>query len=129
MIHLATRALFAMTMGQNSSPTPPRSIDEETLETVRAALAAHLRHQPAQQPDMLHEALHAMTREAREKSILPEHLLVALKDIWYSLPEVRAKENGEQARVLQRVVSMCIREYFGEPRKDLGARVEELGKN
>jgi len=114
MIHLATRALSAMTMGQNSSPTPPRSLGEETIESVRAALAAHLRQKPAQDADDLHEALHAMAREAREKAILPEHLLVALKDIWYSLPDVRGKENGEQARVLQRVVSMCIREYFGE---------------
>ena len=105
-----------MTMGQNSSPTPPRSLDEETIETVRTALTAHLRLQPTQESDTLHEALQAMAREAREKSILPEHLLVALKDIWYSLPDVRAKENGEQARVLQRVVSLCIREYFGEPR-------------
>jgi hypothetical protein len=103
-----------MTMGPNSSSTPPRSLDEETIESVRAALAAHLRQQSAREADTLHDALQAMAREAREKSILPEHLLVALKDIWYSLPEVRAKENGEQARVLQRVVSMCIREYFGE---------------
>ena len=55
-----------------------------------------------------------MAAEARQKSILPEHLLVALKHIWFSLPEVHAmRERAEQARLLQRVVSMCIKEYFG----------------
>jgi hypothetical protein len=51
--------------------------------------------------------------EAREKAILPEHLLIALKDVWSNLPEVRTMpETGQQVRLLQRVVTMCIKEYY-----------------
>jgi hypothetical protein len=54
-----------------------------------------------------------MAAEARSKSIPPEQLLVVLKDIWYSLPGVRGmSEPVEQVRLLQRVVTMCIKEYY-----------------
>ena len=45
--------------------------------------------------------------------MLPEQLLVVLKDIWSGLPEVRSMTNSrEQIRLLQRVVTMCIKEYY-----------------
>ena len=103
-----------MIMGQDSSPTPPRSLDEGTIESVRAALVRHLRDSAVDDAGALRDALHRMANEAHRKSILPEHLLITLKEIWYALPEVRVKENGDQTRLLQRVVSMCIREYFEE---------------
>jgi hypothetical protein len=54
-----------------------------------------------------------MAGEARSKSMLPEQLLVVLKDIWYALPAVRAIDDaGAQIRLLQRVVTMCIKEYY-----------------
>ena len=54
-----------------------------------------------------------MSAEARERAILPEQLLVVLKDVWGTLPEVRAMTDaGEQVRLLQRVVTMCIKEYY-----------------
>jgi hypothetical protein len=61
----------------------------------------------------LREALDTMASEARAKSMLPEQLLIVLKDMWYSLPEVRAIEDSSaQIRLLQRVVTMCIKEYY-----------------
>jgi hypothetical protein len=54
-----------------------------------------------------------MAGEARARSILPEQLLVVLKDVWSSLPEVRSThESREQISLLQRVVTMCIKEYY-----------------
>jgi hypothetical protein len=53
--------------------------------------------------------------EAREKAILPEHLLMILKDMWSALPGVRnMPETSQQVRVQQRVVTMCIKEYFSD---------------
>ncbi len=47
--------------------------------------------------------------------ILPEHLLVALKDMWTALPEIRAvPRTAQQVQLLQRVVTMCIKEYYSE---------------
>jgi hypothetical protein len=54
-----------------------------------------------------------MAREARDTAMPPEQLLVVLKDVWYSLPVVRQPKTPEdQVRLLQRVVTMCIKEYY-----------------
>jgi hypothetical protein len=101
-----------MMMAHDSSPTPPSGLAEETTDAVRAALVAYLRA-PATSTE-LRAALNRMADEARTKAILPEHLLVTLKHLWGSLPEVRSVGDvDEQTRMLQRVVTMCIREYYG----------------
>ena len=101
-----------MMMAHDSSPTPPSGLAEETTEAVRAALVSYL-HAPGSSTE-LRAALNRMAEEARTKAILPEHLLVALKQLWGSLPDVRAiGDADEQTRMLQRVVTMCIREYYG----------------
>ena len=42
-----------------------------------------------------------------------EELLVLLKDVWFGLPAIRRMKEGEaQSRLLQRVVTLCIREYY-----------------
>jgi hypothetical protein len=126
-----------MTMAHDSAPGSA-SLDDQTIEAVRAALRKYIsapasarepaprpgedsipRFAPAAHPassgDELHAALHLMAAEARAKSVLPETLLVVLKDIWYSLPGVSAKrEQSEQVRLLQRVVTMCIKEYYAD---------------
>ncbi len=100
-----------MMMAQDSSPTPPSGLAEDTTNAVRAALLKYLR-EPASAND-LRDALNHMAEEARTKAILPEHLLVTLKHLWSSLPEVRSIGDAEeQTRMLQRVVTMCIREYY-----------------
>jgi hypothetical protein len=40
-------------------------------------------------------------------------VLIALKHIWISLPEVRVMaDTGNQMLLLERVVTMCIKEYY-----------------
>jgi allophanate hydrolase subunit 1 len=101
-----------MMMAHDSSPTPPSGLAEDTIKAVRDALVRYLQA-PASTSD-LREALHQMADEARSKAILPEHLLITLKHVWGSLPDVRSVGDTEQqTRMLQRVVTMCIREYYG----------------
>src|SRR5687768_6200456 len=101
-----------MMMAHDSSPPPTAALDEETVARARVALSNYLEDSDAAGPE-LRNALDAMATEARAKSMLPEQLLVVLKDIWYALPAVRALEDsGAQIRLLQRVVTMCIKEYY-----------------
>jgi hypothetical protein len=101
-----------MMMAHDSSPPPSRGLAKETVERVRLALSGYLA-QPDGDGQDLRGALDAMAAEAREKRMLPEQLLVVLKDLWYSLDEVRAiEDSGAQIRLLQRVVTMCIKEYY-----------------
>jgi hypothetical protein len=100
-----------MMMAYDSSQTPPSRLDDATLEALRAALRQYLIDDSS--PEPLQGALARMASEARDKRMMPEHLLIALKDTWAALPEVRAlPETGHQVRMLQRVVTMCIKEYF-----------------
>lgn len=89
------------------------ALAEETIESVRAALRQYVESPEPGEP--LRATLRAMASEAHEKALLPEELLVVLKDIWYSLPVVRGMtEPGDQIRLLQRVVTMCIKEYYAD---------------
>ena len=99
-------------MVHDSSPGPG-SLSDATIQAVRSALNAYVSAPGS--GEGLGRALHAMAAEAREQSMLPEQLLVVLKDIWYSLPIVRSiKEPNEHVRLLQRVVTMCIKEYYAD---------------
>lgn len=99
-------------MAHDSSPGPG-SLSDETVEAVRSALLGYV--DVPERGERLGRALHAMAAEAREQEMRPERLLIVLKDIWYSLPSVRAlKEPADQVRLLQRVVTMCIREYYAD---------------
>jgi hypothetical protein len=99
-----------MMMAHDSRPGP-RGLAQETIEAVSAALAQYIA--APGESDALRVSLHRMAAEARERAIVPEQLLVILKDIWFSVPMVRDIENSEdQVGLLQRVVTMCIREYY-----------------
>ncbi len=101
-----------MMMAHDSSPGR-NALTEETIDDVREALAGYVQSPAA--GEGLGLALRDMAAEARDRSMLPEQLLVVLKDIWYSLPTVRGmKEPADQVRLLQRVVTMCIKEYYAE---------------
>ena len=101
-----------MMMAFDSSRTPPSRLDDATIATMQVALRAYLAN-PAERAQ-LQRALTAVASEARTRDILPEHLLVALKGVWNALPEVRAiADANEQTRLLQRVVTLCIKEYYG----------------
>jgi hypothetical protein len=101
-----------MMMAHDSSPPANPGLAEETIARARLALSRYLEN-PDAGGDDLRDALDAVAADARSKSMLPEQLLVVLKDIWYALPAVRAMDDsGAQIRLLQRVVTMCIKEYY-----------------
>jgi hypothetical protein len=101
-----------MMMAHDSSPPPAAELAEETVSRARDALSLYL-EAPDRNGPPLRDALDAMATEARAKSMLPEQLLIVLKEIWYGLPAVRAlDDSGAQIRMLQRVVTMCIKEYY-----------------
>ena len=100
-----------MMMAHDSSSPPSSRLDDDTIAALRAALRQYLSN--GLSPSTVQPALVRMAAEARAKGILPEQLLIMLKDLWSSLPEVRGMvDTSEQVRLLQRVVTMCIKEYY-----------------
>jgi len=94
---------------------PDRTPDVPELNAASlAALASALQNYAHKaDPTDLQPALQCIATEAREKQMRAEQLLVVLKDIWYSVPQIAQAPQGEQQnRLLQRVVTLCIREYY-----------------
>ena len=51
--------------------------------------------------------------EAKSKGVLAEQLLLAMKDVWYSLPQVSQQAGSEvHTRLLQQLIARCIQEYY-----------------
>ena len=99
-----------MMMAHDSGQPPSGRIDDASLDAVRLALRAYLHDADA---SALQASLLLVSIEARARNVLPEQLLVTLKELWNTLPEVRAMSDaGQQVRLLQRVVTMCIHEYY-----------------
>jgi hypothetical protein len=100
-----------MMMAFDSSHPPPSRLDDATVAAVRDALRLYLSDDS--DPAALQDALVRMSTEARKKQLQAEQLLVQLKETWSTLPEVRAMTDAaEQVHALQRVVTMCIKEYY-----------------
>ena len=98
-------------MAHDPGDTPPGRLDDASIDEVRQALRVYL--QDSRESSGLQTSLLMIATEARSRAILPEQLLVVLKDVWNGLPEVRAMTSSrEQINLLQRVVTMCIKEYY-----------------
>lgn len=101
-------------MEHDTGPMPPNELAHGTVDAVRCALERYVR-QPAAIAPELRIALHELAREARLVAMPPEQLLVVLKQMWQTLPDIaHAQDQAEQTRIMQSVVTMCIKEYFGD---------------
>jgi len=97
-------------MAHDSGPAR-EALDAETIDALRAALEQYAA--TPSRANTLAEVLRRISKEAHEKSVLPEHLLMVVKDVWNSLPSVRGmSEPADQVKLLQRVVTMAIKEYY-----------------
>lgn len=97
-------------MAFERTPTP-HDLDPQTISDLRAALQKSADR--GTHGDDLRDVLCRAADEARRKGIQAEHLLLALKDIWYSLPEIAGASRGDGSQtLLQELVSRCIHEYY-----------------
>lgn len=96
-------------MAFERTPSLPE-LDPSTVEAMRAAFADSIGN--GRHGDGLHDVLCRASREAREKGIEAERLLVTLKDVWYSLPRAPRTLSDHEHTLLQELVSRCIREYY-----------------
>jgi hypothetical protein len=86
------------------------ALDPATVNDLRASLMRSA--QSGDHGDELKSLLARAAADARQKGIQAEQLLVALKDIWYSLPHLSTHPgNDVQTRLLQQLIARCIHEY------------------
>ena len=87
-----------------------RSLSEPTLEQLRRAIQER-RQSPAIGDTALQEALQAVAAEARERSLRPEELIVALKQLMDD-PRPPRPGSGDERHLREWIVTTCIRAYF-----------------
>jgi hypothetical protein len=84
------------------------------MQELRHALAEQIKHPDTPTPEV-RDLLRTIAREAREKGIRPEELLVMFKQQWQSLAETIRPQLPDQAeRVRQNLVTLCIQAYYAE---------------
>ena len=98
-------------MAFDRTPSPTATLDPRTVAELRAILGRSVIER--NHTDGLRDLLCRATEEAREKGIRAEQLLIILKEIWYSLPEVVSATSADvETALLQDLVSRCIHEYY-----------------
>ena len=95
----------------HDSSAPRRQLSAQAIARLEAALEKYL--QTGSDVGDLQAAIRSLSAEARENSIHAEQILVLLKDLWFGLPQIRTASPGDtQPELLQRAVTLCIREYY-----------------
>lgn len=101
-----------MMMARDSTPNRPELLPA-SVNSLKVALQEYLERGSDTPTVSLQSALRSIAAEAREKQMHAEQLLVILKDVWFALPDIGKVQGAElQNRMLQRVVTLCIREYY-----------------
>ena len=96
-------------MAPDTTPGRP-SLSADSVDALRSALEEYLAN--GHEIASLQPALRRIAVEAREKKIHAEQVLVLLKDVWFALPQISRPGNEPQLPLLQRVITLCIREYY-----------------
>ena len=100
--------------GGNYCPTSVSPLSESTMKELRAALADQLK-QPDGPTSALADVLKRVGKEAHQKNVPPEELIVIFKELWNSLAESLRPQNPDQyENVRQRLVTLCIQAYYAE---------------
>lgn len=87
------------------------ALDPATIADLRAALVRSL--EVGSHAEDLGVLLVRAATEARSKGLQAEQLLVVLKDMWYSLPQLSSHPSDDgQTRLLQQLIARCIQEYY-----------------
>ena len=85
---------------------------ETSLEVLRKAA---LWDGDGAAPADLRAGFGELARAARAAGLKPEQLITIVKESWGALPEVRrATDDMRMRERLSGIITVCIREYFGE---------------
>lgn len=92
-------------------PNGERYPSRATVEVLRAALIRYLGG--VIEDDQVRDALAVLAREAQERRLHAEQMIVAFKQVWNEMPDVQAIHNLEERKsLLDRLVKLCIDAYY-----------------
>ncbi|MEX2177669.1 MAG: hypothetical protein WD801_03095 [Gemmatimonadaceae bacterium] len=97
-------------MAFDRTPAGP-ALDPTTIAELREALSRSV--EAGDHGKDLKSLLGRAAVNARSKGIQAEQMLIALKEIWYSVPSLSAHPASDvQTRLLEQLIALCIQEYY-----------------
>jgi hypothetical protein len=90
--------------------TPSSRLEADTLDALRSVMQRAMRNGGHEQE--LQSVLARAAAEARDKNIHAEQLLVIMKELWFSLPDLRTDDSDRQTKLLQELITRCITQYY-----------------
>lgn len=83
-----------------------------TIARLRSVLSRHIDRPDESDPELA-LVLRQIVKEARNRHIRAEQLVVSLKQVWDALPQARqAIDRESQTLAKQRLITLCIRAYY-----------------
>lgn len=102
-----------MPQGPASPPEPERFPSATTIALLRDSIPEFL--QDSDREAEVHRGLTRLATEAKARGLRAEEMLIVFKNLWTTLPEVQpALDRTERQRLLGRLVTFCISEYYQE---------------
>ncbi|HEU4748404.1 MAG TPA: hypothetical protein VFS56_07870 [Gemmatimonadaceae bacterium] len=84
------------------------------MKELRSALIAQLQKPDSPTPELA-ALLRRIGKEAHEREVRPEQLIIIFKQLWNSLAESLRPQNADQhERTRQLLVTLCIQAYYAE---------------
>ncbi|MDQ3698704.1 MAG: hypothetical protein M3373_11875 [Gemmatimonadota bacterium] len=85
---------------------------DETLDRLRTALIRYLEDDAKDETEVC-AALEVLAKEAHDRKLRAEDMLVAFKTLWNALPQVTAHaDRVEQRKILDHLVRFCIDAFY-----------------
>lgn len=98
-------------------PTSAFVRDTEHLTTVtQRALEIALEPSRRQTGEDLESVMRELCAAARRDGTRAEELIILFKKVWSDRPELHGRTREETVRLFDRVVTMCIKEYYEQHR-------------
>lgn len=102
-----------MAFDSRSTPERPR-LSEQTVAELRHAVL-QLWTAPGAADGQLGRAMDALVREARERALRAEDVLIEVKGLLADLPQLDdPNRRMESARFREHLVTRCIKAYYGK---------------
>ena len=101
-----------MAFDSRSTPERPR-LSDQTVTDLRDAVL-QLWTAPASADGQLGRAMDTLVREARDRALRAEDVLIELKSLLQEMPQLDDPERRlESARFREQLVTRCIKAYYG----------------
>lgn len=91
-----------------SQVTQDHTLIDATTRTIQLALQARSGETDAR----LRDEIQRLCAEGRRLGARPEELIVLFKKVWTSFPQRHGQPRDGHNAALDRVISMCIEEYY-----------------